>query len=92
MDTIKQQSLFGGEQDIQQLSKPIKTNRTIKQKFRHHTGYDNAHVCKNCTYLVCHNHNNRNYYKCDKMGQSSSSATDIRLSDKACKYFKEETK
>lgn len=87
---MKQQSLFGSEQDIQQVIKPSKQNKTIKQKFRHFAGYDNAHVCKDCAYISCYSHNGRNYYKCDKIGDSRSTATDIRLSDTACKYFEEE--
>lgn len=62
---------------------------SIKAEFRRLFGYDESHRCKECRYLVCIEAN-RTYYKCEKMGLSHSSATEIRLKDAACRLFEAE--
>jgi len=59
---------------------------TIKQAFRWLNGVDKSHICKECKYCIKYTAN-RSHYKCQKMGVTSSSATDIRLKDYACRLF-----
>ena len=63
---------------------------TIKAEFRRIFGYDFTHQCKECKYCV-KRVMSKVHYKCEKMGMSHSSATDIRLKDAACRLFEEES-
>ncbi len=89
---MKQLDLFGGEIDVDKLNKEAKKQKfnrlSIKGTFRRVHGYDNKNNCQDCVYCICRNSGNRNYYKCEKIGLSSSEATDIRLKDYACDLFK----
>lgn len=59
---------------------------TIREWFRRVYGYDEQHRCKDCANLRSYQAN-RKWYKCAKMGESRSSATDIRLKDFACRLY-----
>ena len=59
---------------------------TIRGWFRRVYGYDTQNRCKDCKYIVLHQANRR-YYKCEKMRETHSKATDIRLKDYACSLF-----
>lgn len=73
---------------LKQSSKKNKKKRlTIKEKFRQIHGFKEGFKCANCIYFWCDSHNNKNYYKCKKIGISNSNATDIRLKDIACNLF-----
>lgn len=61
-------------------------SESLKKWFRRVYGYDEKHRCKDCAHL-CSYQANRKWYKCEKMGKSASSATDIRLKDFACKLY-----
>lgn len=68
-----------------------KRKLTIKQKFRLKYGYNEKVNCGNCKHCIRINGNNKHYYKCEIIGISSSTATDIRLKDYGClKYEKKE--
>lgn len=88
---MKQLDIFGNEIDVEYLFKENETNksisRTIKSKFRSFYGFDERNKCKECAHRVVIHYNNKNFHKCRMMGISSSSATDIRLKDYACKLF-----
>ena len=64
---------------------------TIKGEFRRMYGYDQNHTCKECRFCVKHTAN-RSYYKCERMGETRSAATDIRLKDFACRLFEPEVR
>jgi hypothetical protein len=83
---LKQLDIFGGEIDVKEINKETKIKRSIKGMFRNLHGYDKSNYCKNCKYCIC-DHRSRRYYKCEKIGQSYSEATDIRLKDYACDLF-----
>lgn len=83
---LKQLDIFGGEIDVKKINKETKIKRSIKGMFRNLHGYDKSNYCKNCKYCIC-DHRSRRYYKCEKIGQSYSEATDIRLKDYACDLF-----
>ena len=89
MITYKQLDLFGGEIDVNKIDgEPRKVGRRkIKDEFRFMYGFNKEHRCKECEYFVRATYN-RTYFKCEKMGISSSVATDIRANDYACKLFK----
>lgn len=80
---VKQVNLFGEEAEI--FKAKIKRYQTMQQMF----GVDEKHICKNCVHCVGHYHNFKTYYKCEMWYVSSSSATDIRLKDTACKMYEE---
>lgn len=64
-----------------------------KWEHKYKKAIENSNIrCKNCKHLIsklaiCPSE--RNYYKCELLGRSSSSATDIRLSY-VCDLFEEE--
>lgn len=87
---MKQTSLFGLDEDISNIQ-PMKKQKsvpTIKNRFRRFAGYDRTRTCKNCKFHEIQQFS-RPYHKCLKMGITSSSATDIRVSDPACKFYEE---
>lgn len=64
--------------------------RSKYQKWKYDNNYRKADYlsdirCKNCKYLIKRQYS-KNYYKCELLGESSSPATDIRLSN-VCKNF-----
>lgn len=63
--------------------------RSIRDEFRRIFGYCPEHKCKECKFLVKYTAN-RSYYKCQKMGITRSSATDVRLKDMSCRLFEED--
>lgn len=81
--------LFGNEVEIKPFIKSKQTKLTIKTKFRLHHGYKKGFRCKKCAYFNKFRYHGKNYYKCDKVGISHSSATDIRLKDVACNLYLE---
>lgn len=66
--------------------KGVKMAETIRGWFRRIYGYDEQHRCKDCANLRPYKAN-RKWYKCKKMGESRSSATDIKLKDFACALY-----
>lgn len=84
---MKQIDIFGNEVDII-IEKKQKKRLTIKEKFRQINGFKKGYKCYNCIYLDCVCYNGKNYYKCKKIGITSSKATDVRLKDIACNLFK----
>jgi hypothetical protein len=86
---MKQIDLWGNEVELENVK--IKSKRpTIKSKFRESHGVIKNRYCKNCKHFIQYDYGRRRYFKCEMMGISSSSATDIRKSDKACRLYEEE--
>lgn len=67
----------------------ILIERYQKGQFRKMYGFDYAHRCGDCKHMT-YTERNRRWYKCRLMGISASAATDIRLSDPACKRWEKE--
>ena len=44
--------------------------------------------CRDCASLRCHTPGGRRYYKCGLVAMTAGPATDIRLKDPACQFFK----
>lgn len=85
---MKQLDIMGNEVDYFELNKPKeKVTESIKTRFRRTNGYLQGKTCKSCKYLKIIRQHYNTYYKCEKMGVTSSKATDIRLKDCACKLF-----
>ena len=83
-----QTDLFGNEVPISETVKSITGKReSIKDIFRKMHGFNDDHICKECRNVLYYRYNNKVFYKCAKIGISSSSATDIRLKDKSCDLF-----
>lgn len=88
---MKQLDIMGNEIDYFELNKPKEKNiESIKTRFRRINGYLQGKTCKECKHLKIFKQHYKTYYKCEKMGVTSSEATDIRLKDCACKLFKGE--
>ena len=88
---MKQLDIMGNEVDYFELNKPKETTRqTIKEKFRRINGYLQGKTCKDCKHLKTFKQHYKTYYKCERIGVTSSEATDIRLKDCACRLFKGE--
>ena len=72
-------------------NEPIKVVFKSKyQKWKYENNYQKADYlsdirCKNCKYLI-QRKLSKNYYKCQLLGESSSPATDVRLSN-VCRNF-----
>jgi hypothetical protein len=82
---MKEINLFGElqEMDIKKDNKRL----TIKEKFRTNFGYDSSNKCKTCKFLYKGHYHNKTYYKCEKMGITHSTATDVRLKDDSCSLY-----
>lgn len=90
---MKQESLFGRAVDLSTMKYEKRGRKTIKQAFRDVAGYDDMHTCADCKYHHAYKHcgsRKRIYHKCEKIENSSSESTDIRLSDRACKFYESE--
>ena len=61
---------------------------TIKSRFRRTAGYKEGYKCGDCTHCKTYEYAHR-YYKCEVMGLTNSTATDIRKKDVACNYYDE---
>ena len=68
-----------------------KPRETIKSRWRKIHGFDYSHKCGNCRFGFRLKSNDRDCWKCDKMGVTSSEETDISKSDHACGMFEEES-
>lgn len=87
-----QLDIFGEAKPLSEVissTKPLSHGGRITKKslFRSINGYKNGFYCKNCKHfkeLRC----NRKYFKCEKLGITSSQATDIRKNDIACNLYK----
>lgn len=87
----KQIDIFGNEisiVDITITENKYLGRKSIKQKFRENYGYKKDFYCKDCDYFKEYHTNDRKYFKCQKIGITSSSATDIRKKDIACNLYK----
>ena len=60
---------------------------TKKSLFRSINGYKKGFYCKNCKYFKELRYNHK-YFKCEKLGITSSTATDIRKNDIACNLYR----
>lgn len=87
-----QLDIFGNSTPLDELPE-IKRNVlyggriTKKSLFRSINGYKQGFYCKNCKYFKELRHN-RKYFKCEKLGITSSDATDIRKNDIACNLYR----
>lgn len=87
---MKQESLFGRAVDLSVMKYEKRGRKTIKQAFRDVAGYDDMHTCDSCKYHYSYERCNRRFYKCRKIGNNGSNSTDIRSSDRACKFYESE--
>ena len=88
---MKQIDIFGNEIDYERtlIITGKRYGKTIKANFRNSYGFKKGFFCKNCKYFNEYTYN-RTYFKCEKIGITHSSATDIRKKDIACNLYKEE--
>ena len=87
---MKQDTIDGNIEEINFMKKEkstIQKRLTIKEKFRLRYGYNEEFKCKDCKFFIRIDYNDKHYYKCEIMGISSSTATDIRLKDYGCQNF-----
>lgn len=87
---MKQESLFGRAVDLSIMKYEKRGKKTIKQAFREVAGYDGMHRCDDCKYHYSYERCNKRLHKCRKIDDSGSKSTDIRLSDRACKFYEAE--
>ena len=85
----KQIDLFGNESEIPPVVETRGRKKFSTMQELH--GVIDGKTCKTCKHL-CSHEQSRKWYKCELWYQSSSSATDIRLKNKACKLYEEEQK
>lgn len=88
-----QLDIFGNEietEKIFEIKKKIQHGGRIPKKslFRSMYGYNKGFYCKNCRYFKVIE-NNRRYFKCQQLGITNSTATDIRKNDIACNLYEE---
>jgi hypothetical protein len=77
---MRQIDIFGNEQEIQEPVKKGNRYRTMQEKH----GYTEGETCRTCGHLLKFASGNRNFYKCEMWEITHSTATDIKLKDKAC--------
>lgn len=77
----EQYSIFGTLDKIPEPEKKAggRKYKTMQEIY----GYKEGHICKDCKHCIRHRWD-KNYYKCELWYQSHSTATDIRLKNKAC--------
>lgn len=71
--------LFGGQSKIvdpEVIRGPIQARKKEIGYVQH---WDSKRQCRHCTYCVRLHQNDRTYYKCQLIGITNSSASDIRL-------------
>lgn len=87
MDEELHPDLFGGETPIVVPSKsPI---QDMKKRMKYRKAEPGEPRCKTCAHCMKISYHGKNYYKCELIGDSRGTATDIRLSD-TCKHHEEE--
>jgi hypothetical protein len=64
---------------------PERKNKSFKEMIGYRKAKKNEPSCRHCPNLMKKEFHGRNYYKCEKLGDSNSKATDVRLSG-TCKY------
>jgi len=81
--------LFGGESPIADTQAKSGYKKVLQER-----GYGKAinkeQCCKNCAHIFKKGFHGKGYYKCELVGCSSSSATDIRLGA-VCRMFEKES-
>lgn len=80
--------IFGNEIPVESAFNPKKAE-TIKIRWRKMYGYDQGHKCGECRHCFKYIGNDRTVYKCNMMGVSDTTATDIDASDPACSRWEE---
>ena len=91
MNSAKQIDIFGNSKPLELAENKFNNSQTMKSKFRNSYGYKNGFKCKNCKFFEEHRYN-RTYFKCRKLGITSSRASDIRKNDTACILYVEGNK
>ena len=81
--------IFG---NLSEPNEPKREGNRYKTMQELHGIKDGNDTCKTCKHCVCYTNRqgNRNYYKCELWIVSHSSATDIRLKNKACNKYEGE--
>jgi hypothetical protein len=84
---MEQYTIFG---DIApEIKEPEKNTRRYKKMQEKH-GTLEGKTCKDCKHLLRFDYHDRIYYKCELWIVSHSTATDVRLKDKACGLWERE--
>lgn len=84
----KQINIFGFE-EVDKKSNKSKKQLTMKEKFRQRHGYKDGFLCKNCVHFKEYFYHSRHYFKCELLGETNSTASDVRKKDVACRLYKE---
>lgn len=83
--------IFGNSIPLNEMpkTKDLKHGGRITKKslFRSMNGFKKGFYCKNCAYFKEVQYS-RKYFKCEKLGITSSDATDIRKNDIACNLYR----
>lgn len=86
----KQLDIFGNDCDI-----PVEPRKGGRGKFttmQEFYGTLKGFKCGQCNHCLRQNYHGRTYFKCELWFVSNSEATDIRLSNVACRKFENEVK
>lgn len=91
---MNQLDIFGNIIRNNEFTKKTQSNRfsprKMQGKFRARVGFDKRYRCKDCeSFFELPTPSGRTYFKCFKLGDTNSSASDIRKSDYACSLFKQ---
>jgi hypothetical protein len=85
---MKQYNIWGGEDEVK--PRVEKRGRPKLKTMQESYGTYAGHTCKECQHCLKLDYHDYSYYKCEKWIISHSSATDIRLKNKACNMFMKE--
>ena len=78
-DDVSEDKYFESKNDLAK-------RETLKDKFRKQYGFKDGCYCKDCDFFGSYTQQ-RTWYKCQMLGFSHSTATDIRKSDIACNLY-----
>lgn len=77
--------IFGNQIPLEQVNDP--KHETIKTRWRKMYGYDDQHTCGTCRFTCDFEINGKRHLKCNLMGISESTETDISAADTACRRY-----
>lgn len=73
-------TIFGTIEEPKEPERVTNRIKTMQEMY----GYTEGQTCKTCKHLLKHRYHDHTYHKCLQWKLSHSSATDVRLKNKAC--------
>ena len=86
---MKTENLFGEMVDVEGKKTQRSPYQRIKNKNRYRGRNIPSQSCKTCKFHIVSDYHNKRYHKCELIGFSPSTATDIKVSNVCDKWEQE---